>query len=49
MIETDRLKNVVIFDIPSLNNVFISFNDLFISLVELKNIHLKTFTKRTQV
>ena len=29
------------FDIPLLNNLFISFLNLFISLTELKNIHLE--------
>ena len=30
-----------IFDIPFLNNLFISFLNLFISLIESKNIHQK--------
>ena len=28
-----------IFDVPFINNLFISFHNLFISLIELKNIH----------
>ena len=27
------------FNIPLLNNLFISFSNVFISLIELKNIH----------
>ena len=38
----------LLFDILSFNILFISFNKLFISLIETKNIHLK-HSLRTQV
>ena len=33
------------FDIPLLNNLFISLLNVFISLIELKNIHWKDLLK----
>ena len=36
------------FDIPLLNNLFVSFNNLFISLTETNNIQ-KTSIKGTQI
>ena len=34
------------FDIPLLNNLFISFLNLFISLIELENFHKKKKKKK---